>query len=337
MTSPSTSTRVLRSHVANPAPAPAPKVTKPRTRRRRADPWYPKRKVNPRPNPRPRAPRPTHFTCRICIEEQTTDQFVTWVNSKQKRWMMHDIPYNCIAHLSRNPRKKNIDPVCKTCIGNAMSARLDTLGARKVGVGCLEPGCDELWNHDFVMRYFPRGEPLEKFNMEMFNVWLEDSNPKPLTCISPTCTAVGLPDQNAPGYPQVTCHECSIRTCAQCLIPWHKDLTCAEYSARNVNEQMSDPEKKTLKLMQKKDGKRCPNCQLVIEKDGGCDSMFCSGCQKYFNWSQAASAVPGAKKAEPFLQHQPYWVNSASRTCEMDDILANAGNAGAGTPVAAVT
>jgi hypothetical protein len=56
-------------------------------------------------------------------------------------------------------------------------------------------------------------------------------------------------------------------------VPWHKDITCAEYAAKDVDEKMSDPEKDTLKLMQSRDGKRCPNCQLVIEKDGGCDSM----------------------------------------------------------------
>jgi hypothetical protein len=123
----------------------------------------------------------------------------------------------------------------------------------------------------------PHGEPLEKFNMEMIEVWKEEADPKPLTCLSPNCTAIGLPDTTAGGYPQVTCNECSFRSCAQCLVPWHKDITCAERTAKQVDEKMSDQEKDTLKLMQSKDAKRCPNCQLVIEKDGGCDSMvsFC--------------------------------------------------------------
>ncbi|CAO2652416.1 Nn.00g006990.m01.CDS01 [Neocucurbitaria sp. VM-36] len=325
-------TRVLRSDTARAASAS--KVTKPTTRRRRADPWAPKRKVNP--NATPRAPPPTHFSCRICIEEQPVDQFVRWLIPYRRRWRMpSDVPYNCIAHLARNPRKKNIDPVCKSCIGNAMSARLDTLGARKVGAGCLEPGCDEPWSHDYVMRYIPTGEPLEKFNMEMFNVWLEDATPKPMTCLSPTCNAIGVPDMVAPGYPQITCYECSFRSCAQCLVPWHKDVTCAEHAAKHINEQMSDPEKDTLKLMQTKDGKRCPNCYLVIEKDGGCDSMLCLGCHKYFNWSTAASAVPGAKKAEPFVYSNPYWhPNNGPVICEMDRISGIAGAGGA--PVAVV-
>lgn len=267
--------RVLRSDTARVA-ASTEKITKPKPKKRRAraDPWAPKRKPNP--NPKPRAPPPTHFTCRICIEEQTSDQFTKWIPPRSiGRWpaTLVPVPHPCIPHLARNPQKKKIDPVCVSCIGRNMSARLDTLGARQVGVGCLEPGCTVLWPHESIMRYMPDGEPLEKYNMEMFNVWKADMSPKLFTCLSSDCEAVGLTDTYAPGFPQVTCHSCSSRACAQCNISWHKDVTCAEYSAKNINKKMTDPEKDILKLMQAKDGRRCPNCQLVIEKDGGCNSM----------------------------------------------------------------
>ena len=270
-TKPSSSARVLRSHAKQTVAEARPT----RKRRPRADPWAKKRKPNP--NPRPRKPPPTHFTCRICIEEQTTDEFVKWVPPKRGRWQQSlDAPFHCIAHLARNPSKRNIDPVCKTCIGHFLSAKMDTLGVRQVGAGCLEPGCVEPWSHEYIMRYMPVGRALEKFNMEMLDVWKETARPAPLTCLSPTCSAIGLPDAAAAGYPQVACNDCSFRSCAQCLVPWHKDVTCAEYAAKHVDEKMSDSEKDVLKYMQSKDGKRCPNCQLVIEKDGGCDSMVSS-------------------------------------------------------------
>jgi hypothetical protein len=141
----------------------------------------------------------------------------------------------------------------------------------------------------------PPGEPTEKYNLEMFEVWKHDATIKPVTCTAPDCEAVGLPDPTAPGYPQISCHSCAHRFCAQCLVPWHKDLTCTEHAAKHFNETISEPEKETLKLMQTKDGKRCPNCYFVIEKDGGCDSMFCISCQKYFNWATAGKkpfAIP---------------------------------------------
>jgi hypothetical protein len=338
--SPLPTTRVLRSHTRQAAAEAHPsKVTKPiKKRRARADPWAKKRK--PTLNPQPRKPPPTHFTCRICIEEQTTDQFVKWVPPKRGRWQQQlDVPFACIAHLARNPSKRKIDPVCKTCIGNFLSTKMDTLGVRQVGVGCLEPGCTEPWHHHFVMRHMPPGEALEKFNMEMLEVWKEIVEPKLMTCISPTCSAIGLPDTTAAGYPQVACNDCSFRSCAQCLVPWHKGVTCAEYAAKHVDEKMSDAEKEVLKYMQSKDGKRCPNCQLVIEKDGGCDSMvrlhfqlhtyvtllihwqFCVGCHKYFNWASAASALTGAKRAEaPYIRDMPYWIPARTVVCEMDGI-----------------
>ncbi|KAI4623285.1 hypothetical protein J4E83_004678 [Alternaria metachromatica] len=329
--SPTPTTRVLRSQTKQAASeAQATKVTKPSKKRRpRADPWAKKRKPNP--NPRPRKPPPTHFTCRICIEEQLTDEFVKWVPPKRGRWQQHlDVPFNCIAHLARNPSKRKIDPVCKTCIGNFLSAKMDTLGVRQLGAGCLEPGCTEPWDHHFILRYMPPGDALEKFNMEMLEVWKETASPKPMTCLSPTCTAIGLPDATAAGYPQVACNDCAFRSCAQCLVPWHKDVTCAEYAAKHVDEKMSDAEKETLKLMQGKDGKRCPNCQLVIEKDGGCDSMFCVGCHKYFNWASAASALTGAKKAEaPYIRDMPYWLHDGMVVCEMDGINGLDGTTGA--------
>ncbi|KAH7407035.1 hypothetical protein DE146DRAFT_676302 [Phaeosphaeria sp. MPI-PUGE-AT-0046c] len=313
--------RVLRSHTAAKAAAP-PKVVKlkPKTRRRRLDPWATKRKPNP--NPKPRAPPRINFPCRICVEEQPKNQFPKWFPiSSRRRWSQSwDVPYDCIDHLAVRPRLRKSDPVCKTCIGRALSARLDQVGARQVGVGCIEPGCEVPWSWDYVMRYMPAGETLEKYNMEMFEVWRQDSTIKPMTCIAPDCEAVGLPDPSAPGYPQTSCNTCGYRSCSLCKVSWHKDLTCAEHAAKHVDEKMTDPEKDTLKLMQKKDGKRCPNCQLVIEKDGGCDSMFCIGCQKYFNWATAASAVPGAKKAEPVVANDPYWHRPPGEpvVCEMD-------------------
>ncbi|CAA9960904.1 RING-U-box [Pyrenophora teres f. maculata] len=319
--------RILRSQTKQVAETedttPPTKVTK-RRRSRAADPWAKRRK--PSTNSKPPKPQLTHFTCRICIEEQTTDQFVTWMPPKRRTSTpSFDIPSACIDHLARNPRRTKIDPVCKTCIGNFLSARIDTLGAQNISTGCLEPGCTNFWHNDYIMQHIPAGEPLNKFNMEMLEVWKQTADPGPLTCIAPDCNSVGLPDLTAPGYPQVVCNECSTRSCAQCLVPWHKDLTCPEYAAKHVNEKMSDTEKETLELMQSKDGRRCPNCQLVIVKDGGCDSMLCVGCYKYFNWATAASAVSGAKKAQvPLIHGIPHWQDpEPAVTCEMDGLLAS--------------
>ena len=198
-----------------------------------------------------------------------------------------------------------------------MSARLDTLGARRVGSGCLEPGCCEEWPWEMVLKYFPSSK-LEAFNLASFEHWRADTDL--FTCLAPDCSFTGALDPSAPGYPQVECpiSACKSRSCATCLTPWHADQTCAEIKSAALTAQMSDTEKDTLALMQSKDGKRCPNCQLVIEKDGGCPSMFCVGCKTYFNWDTAASAVPGSKKALPIASGMGYWQTAGHVICEVD-------------------
>jgi hypothetical protein len=166
-----------------------------------------------------------------------------------------------------------------------------------------------------VMKYFPV-DKLEEYNLASFDVWKADA--ELFTCPSPSCTFTGLLEPSAPGYPQVQCPTCAFRSCATCLTPWHADQTCAEVSAAAMHLQMSSAEKKVLTLMQSRDGKRCPNCQLVIEKDGGCPSMFCPGCKKHFNWETAASAVPGTKKALPVASGTGYWQTPGIVVCEVD-------------------
>ncbi|KAI1663226.1 hypothetical protein L13192_12721, partial [Pyrenophora tritici-repentis] len=222
----------------------------------------------------------------------------TWLPPKRRDTTpTFDIPRGCIDHLARNPRRTKIDPVCKTCIGNFLSARIDTLGAQNISTGCLEPVA-QLLEPQLHLAVHARREPLNKFNMEMLEFWKQTADPKPMTCTAPDCNAVGLPDLRA------------------------------RYAAKHVNDKMSDTEKETLELMQSKDGRRCPHCQLVIVKDGGCDSMLCVGCYKYFNWATAASAVSGAKKAQvPLIHGIPYWIDpNPANACEMDGLLAG-GNA----------
>lgn len=41
--------------------------------------------------------------------------------------------------------------------------------------------------------------------------------------------------------------------------------------------------------------RRCPNCKALIEKNGGCDHMFCAHCKTRYNWSQSTLRVTGGQ------------------------------------------
>jgi hypothetical protein len=305
--------KIMSTNTKDPAATEPMKRKKPR--RHRADPWAPKRKINP--NPKPRPPTPTHFTCRICIEEQPNDQFPRWCPPVRNKNRPHDVPLLCIPHVARNPSRKTVDPVCKTCIGSIISAEVDTLGARHAR-GCPEPGCTNPWSAEDLTRYLP-AVALEKLNMALFDVYKHDT--RLFTCLAPGCSAIGLPDPFAPGYPQIECHTCSARACVHCNVPWHGDITCAEQATKHITDLISDTERETLKMMQEKDARRCPNCFIVVVKDGGCDSMYCEGCHKFFNWLTAPSVVPGTMKARPFFSDDPYApLPDETLMCEADAI-----------------
>ncbi|KAF2011157.1 hypothetical protein BU24DRAFT_323026, partial [Aaosphaeria arxii CBS 175.79] len=260
-----------------------------------SDPWA-VRKKRPQQSSGPRPAPPTHHTCRICLETQPIDQYIQWITrSRLLRKPSPEVPAECMSHLAKNPRTKS-DPVCKTCIGAAMSARLDMLGARTLSVGCLEKGCRATWSHDYIMKYLP-SDVLDKYNVGLFEVWKHQAGL--LTCINESCGASGLVEPGVTGYPQVLCHSCKFRMCAACEVPWHKGQTCLEYRLANLDEKMTNSEKTLVQKLMKKDCRRCTNCFMMVELLGGCDSVYCSGCKTYFNWSQAAPIVVGNKLVPP--------------------------------------
>ncbi|KAF2995237.1 hypothetical protein E8E13_002770 [Curvularia kusanoi] len=261
-------------------------ATKPAKRRKRRDPWYPKRKANKTLKPRS---SPSHYTCRICISYLPSESFVRWAPPIRYKGHPMDVPRHCIAHLARNPSLRN-DPVCKTCVGAYMAAQLDTLGAHAVGQGCMEPKCENPWPVETILRYFPTSR-LEEYNLAMFEHWRAKANL--LECFEPRCGFVGLVENRTLGYPKLECPSptCRARSCAFCRVPWHEGQSCAEISATRVTARISEEERKTLRLLQMQGAKRCPNCQFVVEKNGGCNSMVCVACRKCFDWDKAASAM----------------------------------------------
>ena len=78
----------------------------------------------------------------------------------------------------------------------------------------------------------------------------------------------------------VNCPKCEKEFCSSCSGNWHPGMTCQDYGkmlVKNHNEQ------DTL-LMIEGDIKRCPMCQVPIERDAGCAQMMCKRCKHVFCW-----------------------------------------------------
>ncbi|KAM7260130.1 hypothetical protein ACFE04_015871 [Oxalis oulophora] len=70
------------------------------------------------------------------------------------------------------------------------------------------------------------------------------------------------------------CPYCRRFFCAQCKVPWHAGIECAEFQKLNKDERDAE-DLMLLNLAQEKGWKRCPACKFYVEKSMGCLFMRC--------------------------------------------------------------
>lgn len=67
-----------------------------------------------------------------------------------------------------------------------------------------------------------------------------------------------------------TCNLCGAKACVTCDLPYHEGETCKEFQQRTQNSN-----NEASLLLIETACKKCPKCTFSIEKNGGCDTMFC--------------------------------------------------------------
>jgi hypothetical protein len=150
---------------------------------------------------------------------------------------------------------------------------------------------------------------LENYHEQMFQTFMV--NASTFQCLNSECGAVGLLEKTAPGFPNVVCSACKQRHCALCTVTWHEDMSCQAYRAKNHKELVSSEEKAALRMLAKLGAKRCPRCQLAVDKDGGCNSMYCKFTSNLvipllFD-TDTGSQVPTAGDTSTGLQQNRSW------------------------------
>ncbi len=99
-----------------------------------------------------------------------------------------------------------------------------------------------------------------------------EASPNYRWCLSPSCSA-GQLHVSDPSLSTVICGTCSSKSCFLHKIPWHKGYSCEEYDRSHPAAAVA----RTSEEMIKSEMKKCPgpNCLFYVEKDGGCDNLFC--------------------------------------------------------------
>ncbi|KAK9079417.1 hypothetical protein SSX86_001088 [Deinandra increscens subsp. villosa] len=109
----------------------------------------------------------------------------------------------------------------------------------------------------------------------------EDSIPvtEKVYCPYPKCSTLmsrtevrGLP-KSGDGFGARTCYKCHGIFCIKCMIPWHENMSCAEYKRRNPTQLV---EKSLLKNLAARNlWRQCNKCKHMIELSAGCYHMTC--------------------------------------------------------------
>ena len=91
-------------------------------------------------------------------------------------------------------------------------------------------------------------------------------------CPTPDCPQVYRP---APEGIFLQCPSCLVRICPACNADAHDGLTCQE--SKEGDDLFRE-------WAGRRDVKRCPGCNIAIEKDEGCNHMKCTVCQTHICW-----------------------------------------------------
>lgn len=237
------------------------------------------------------------FTCKVCAEEKPVSQFIHFTLKKDDIEINIPIPPNCRDHLIPGWDDECYDPVCVKCIRTHIIIQLRDRGPQRIS--CIKDHSDNDWedidweDNDWCL-YAPGFLPKKihhYYTQRSFEEFWERAEKWvcPHHCGIKNITI----DLKATiGYPHVECPGCLGRFCAGCKVEWHAGLSCQQYRAKHPDVRDED-EEAILQGLADFDARRCPQCQYIIIKDGGCDHMECEVCNYTFDWEQAEHVSPG--------------------------------------------
>lgn len=165
---------------------------------------------------------------------------------------------------------------CIDCIENFLKVNIKD---RKLSLKCPDINCKLKLDYNTIklIATTETFELYEKYLLE--NTLAKDKKCK--FCPRPDC---GMAMYSLGNNPMLTCPKCNLKFCFDCYTDkWHDGVTCKNYKKWKKENDNVDISFDT--YIKKKKVKKCPNCKVNIEKNGGCNHMHCRNCNHHFNWS----------------------------------------------------
>ncbi|KAI9642074.1 hypothetical protein NHQ30_009945 [Ciborinia camelliae] len=194
--------------------------------------------------------------CSICAEELTPDNFPH-----------HNITSDC-AHDAA---------CCYTCLSQCIGVQIESKQWDQITC----PECPALLSFDNVKTFASETDFIRYDKKSLLSYIRND--PNFTNCLGPNC-GDGQIHEDGDEQPIMTCGSCGFKTCFTHSIPWHTGLTCSQYDIKKRQRAERQIQEDESQKQMEKSTKRCPNCQVRIEKNHGCDHMTCSSCRHEFCW-----------------------------------------------------
>ncbi|CAH1442393.1 unnamed protein product [Lactuca virosa] len=168
---------------------------------------------------------------------------------------------------------------CSDCISGHVSAKIKE---NITNVKCPDPKCKEVIGPEHCRAIVPK-EVLERWEEALCESLILGS--EKFYCPFKDCSVM-LVDDGGESVTSSECPNCHRLFCAQCKVAWHSEMDCTEF--QSLNEDERNPEDIMLmQLAKSKEWRRCPSCNIIVEKQEGCHRIscrcgnhFCYGCGK---------------------------------------------------------
>ncbi|KXZ48729.1 hypothetical protein GPECTOR_25g313 [Gonium pectorale] len=191
---------------------------------------------------------------------------------------------------------------CGGCLATHLRTQLRDGAVDRLA--CPEPGCRRQLA-PYVLQQMLGQEEYERWERLSLQRVLDRMGD---VVYCPRCRQACLEDPDH----SVLCPSCFYSFCALCEESWHPGRECVDSEARLEAEQrrlaledkraarraaraavsasaaLADRIQQLLNYkILNSTAKRCPNCGMGIEKNGGCNHMYCTNCNMSFQWDQA--------------------------------------------------
>ncbi|RWS23955.1 uncharacterized protein B4U80_09709, partial [Leptotrombidium deliense] len=194
---------------------------------------------------------------------------------------------------------------CKDCFENFLNHKI-TMNEVSLIRCPISEDCHSEILYDFIIRNISSKELLEKYDKKLLENCLHTENDI-IQCPKVECNKVVMLTDESPtlGF----CETCNFVFCTNCREDYHGITPCDQFESdaqkkeltkcyMNADELVkSSLEKRyTKKKLQesvdqymnelciKENCKPCPSCRVNIEKNGGCNQMLCTKCNRHFCW-----------------------------------------------------